>query len=53
MKYEQMGAKIFLEQCLRDINNKDLEIEYLEVTQTIFPGDKITKVNVHMKYTVQ
>jgi hypothetical protein len=53
LTYGQQGVRIFLEQLLRDVNKKDVEIEFIQVTQTIYKGEKHTHGEVHMQYTVQ
>jgi hypothetical protein len=53
LNYEQQGVRIFLEQLLRDIKHKEVEVKVITVTQIIYAGEKKTHGEVHMKYTVQ
>lgn len=53
LNYEQQGVRIYLEQFLRDVNNKDVEVEFIKVKQIIYKGGTKTHGEVHMKYTVQ
>jgi hypothetical protein len=53
LNYEQQGVRIFLEQLLRDVKKKDVQVEFINVSQIIYAGEKKTHGEVTLKYTIQ